>query len=125
MDQFMLHNVEIQHDGNNYAVNTMKINEAISYKYGCSFEDSEGEARIYNSSRINSNIFTKAKLMSIHLSQIILQHRISIAAYRDINLGLRSATKTVDSLLKSKSSVKGHEYDVCLSGCLLYVINDN
>ncbi|OAD73085.1 hypothetical protein PHYBLDRAFT_71583 [Phycomyces blakesleeanus NRRL 1555(-)] len=33
--------------------------------------------------------------------------------------------ETVDALLKSKSSVKGHEYDVCSSGCQLYGINDD
>ncbi|OAD67250.1 C2H2-type zinc finger transcription factor [Phycomyces blakesleeanus NRRL 1555(-)] len=153
-DQFILHDVEMQHDGNNiidnnefvsdsdYSMNAIEINKAISYKCGCSFEDSEGEAHIYNSSRIGSNTFTKAELISIHLSQLMLQHRISRAAYRDIvrfvNTIIRdhneimlepgakiSHGKTVNALLKSKSSVKGHEYDVCPNGCQLYGINDN
>ncbi|OAD71057.1 hypothetical protein PHYBLDRAFT_171119 [Phycomyces blakesleeanus NRRL 1555(-)] len=33
--------------------------------------------------------------------------------------------ETVNALLKSKTSVKGHEYDVCPNDCQLYEINDN
>ncbi|OAD78115.1 C2H2-type zinc finger transcription factor [Phycomyces blakesleeanus NRRL 1555(-)] len=144
IDQFILHDVKIQHDGNSiiddnelvsdsdnnnqyYAMNTMEIDEIISYKCGCSFEDSEGKAHVYNSSQIGGNTFTKAKLMSIHLSQLMLQHRISRAAYRYIVQFVNTIShgKTVNALLKSKSSVKGHEYDVCPSGCQFYGINDN
>ncbi|OAD66223.1 hypothetical protein PHYBLDRAFT_175516 [Phycomyces blakesleeanus NRRL 1555(-)] len=144
----------MQHDGSStiddselisdsdYAMNAIEINKTISYKFGCSFEDSESEAHVYDSSRISSNTFRKAELMSIHLSQLMLQYRISRAAYRDtvqfvntiiqdhdeimLELGAKiSHGKTINALLKSKSSVKGHEYDVCLSGCQLYGINDN
>ncbi|OAD66195.1 hypothetical protein PHYBLDRAFT_152763 [Phycomyces blakesleeanus NRRL 1555(-)] len=90
----------------------MEINNTISYKCSCSFEDSEGEAHIYNSSRIGSNTFTKAELMN-H-DEIMLEPGAKI-----------SHGKTVDALLKSKSSVKGHEYDVCPNSCQLYVINDD
>ncbi|KAL0092764.1 hypothetical protein J3Q64DRAFT_1830340 [Phycomyces blakesleeanus] len=80
----------------------MEIDKAISYKGGFSFEDSESEAHIYDSSIIGSNTFTKAEP------------------------GAKiSHSKIVDALLKSKSSVKGHEYNVCPSGCQLYEINDN
>ncbi|OAD71751.1 hypothetical protein PHYBLDRAFT_72820 [Phycomyces blakesleeanus NRRL 1555(-)] len=112
----------------------MEIDKDISYKCGCHFEDSEGEAHIYYSNRIGSNTFTKAELMSIHLSQLMLRHRISRATYRDIvqfvntiipdyneimlEPGAKiSHGKTVDALLKSKSSVKDYEYDVCPNGC--------
>ncbi|OAD65297.1 hypothetical protein PHYBLDRAFT_176215 [Phycomyces blakesleeanus NRRL 1555(-)] len=91
-----------------YAMNAIEIDETISYKCGCSFEDSESEAHVYDSSRIGSNIFRKAELMSIHLSQLMLQHRISRAAYRDIvqfNLGLRSATVKLLMLCLSPSQV--------------------
>ncbi|OAD68524.1 C2H2-type zinc finger transcription factor [Phycomyces blakesleeanus NRRL 1555(-)] len=131
-------------DNNNqyYAVNAIEIDEVISYKCSCSFEDSEGEAHIYDSSIIGRNTFTKGELMSIHFSQLVLQHRISRAAYRDIVRFVNtiildhdeimlepevkiSHSKTVDALLKSKSSVKGHECDVCPNGCQLYGINDD
>ncbi|OAD74354.1 hypothetical protein PHYBLDRAFT_167768 [Phycomyces blakesleeanus NRRL 1555(-)] len=118
ISQYIAEDVEMQNDIRNniidnnelvsssdYAVNTMEIDEAIFYKCSCSFKDSESEAHIYNSSRIGSNTFTKAKLMKPGAK---------------ISNG-----KTVDALLKSKSSVKGHEYDVCPNGCRLYGINDD
>ncbi|OAD74819.1 hypothetical protein PHYBLDRAFT_61130 [Phycomyces blakesleeanus NRRL 1555(-)] len=136
--------IDMYHDKNDtkYTMESMELDNTISYKCTCNFEDSEGEAHIYDSSQISTNTFTKAELMSIHLSQLMLQHRIAKAAYRDlvrfINTVIRdhndimiepgakiSHGKTVDTLLKSKSSVKGHEYDVCSSGCQLYGINDN
>ncbi|OAD80872.1 hypothetical protein PHYBLDRAFT_138425 [Phycomyces blakesleeanus NRRL 1555(-)] len=134
IDQSILNDVDMYHDENN----TSNEDESCA----CNFEDSEGEAHIYDSSQISTNTFTKAKLMSIHLSQLMLQHRIARAAYRDIvqfiNTVIRdhddimmergakiSHGETVDALLKSKSSVKGHEYDICSSGCRLYGINDN
>ncbi|OAD66746.1 C2H2-type zinc finger transcription factor [Phycomyces blakesleeanus NRRL 1555(-)] len=154
IDQSILDDVDMYHDKNDtsnedesvsnseYTMESMELDNTISYKCACNFEDSEGEAHIYDSSRISTNTFTKAKLMSIHLSQLMLQHRIARAAYRDIvqfiNTVIRdhddimmepgakiSHGETVDALLKSRSSVKGHEYDVCSSGCRLYGINDD
>ncbi|OAD75362.1 C2H2-type zinc finger transcription factor [Phycomyces blakesleeanus NRRL 1555(-)] len=165
IDQSILDDVDMYHDENDtsnedesvsnseYTMESMELDNTISYKCACNFEDSEGEAHIYDSSQISTNTFTKAELMSIHLSQLMLQHRIARAAYRDIvqfiNTVIRdhddimmdhyhvvisfflepgakiSHGKTVDALLKSKSSVKGHEYDVCSSSCRLYGINDN
>ncbi|OAD72690.1 C2H2-type zinc finger transcription factor [Phycomyces blakesleeanus NRRL 1555(-)] len=154
IDQSILDDVDMYHDENDtsnedesvsnseYTMESMELDNTISYKCACNFEDSEGEAHIYDSSRISTNTFTKAELMSIHLSQLMLQHRIARAAYRDIvqfiNTVIRdhdnimmepggkiSHGETVDALLKSKSSVKGHEYDVCSSGCRLYGINDD
>ncbi|OAD71932.1 C2H2-type zinc finger transcription factor [Phycomyces blakesleeanus NRRL 1555(-)] len=154
IDQSILDDVDMYHDENDtsnedesvsnseYTMESMELDNTISYKCACNFEDSEGEAHIYNSSQISTNTFTKAELMSIHLSQLMLQHRIARAAYRDIvqfiNTVIRdhddimmepgakiSHGETVDALLKSKSSVKGHEYDVCSSGCQLYGINDD
>ncbi|OAD67127.1 hypothetical protein PHYBLDRAFT_151731 [Phycomyces blakesleeanus NRRL 1555(-)] len=112
----IIDNNELVNDSDNnnqyYAVNAIEIDEVISYKCSCSFEDSEGEAHIYDSSRIDSNTFTKAKLMNHN--EVMLEPGAKI-----------SHGKTVDALLKSKSSVKGHEYDVCLNGCQLYGINDD
>ncbi|OAD66599.1 C2H2-type zinc finger transcription factor [Phycomyces blakesleeanus NRRL 1555(-)] len=154
IDQSILDDVDMYHDENDtsnedesvsnseYTMESMELDNTISYKCAYNFEDSEGEAHIYDSSRISTNTFTKAELMSIHLSQLMLQHRIARAAYRDIvqfiNTVIRdhddimmepgakiSHGKTVDALLKSKLSVKGHEYDVCSSGCRLYGINDD
>ncbi|OAD74811.1 hypothetical protein PHYBLDRAFT_61142 [Phycomyces blakesleeanus NRRL 1555(-)] len=154
IDQSILDDVDMYHDKNDtsnedesvsnseYTMESMELDNTISYKCACNFEDSEGEAHIYDSSRISTNTFTKAELMSIHLSQLMLQHRIARAAYRDIvqfiNTVIRdhddimmepgakiSHGETVDALLKSKSSVNGHEYDVCSSGCRLYGINDD
>ncbi|OAD65336.1 hypothetical protein PHYBLDRAFT_176248 [Phycomyces blakesleeanus NRRL 1555(-)] len=146
IDQSILNDVDMYHDENDtsnedesvsnseYTMESMELDNTISYKCACNFEDSEGEAHIYDSSQISTNTFIKAELMSIHLSQLMLQHRIARAAYRDIvqfiNTVIRdhddimmepgakiSHGETVDALLKSKSSVKGHEYDVCSSGC--------
>ncbi|OAD80841.1 C2H2-type zinc finger transcription factor [Phycomyces blakesleeanus NRRL 1555(-)] len=154
IDQSILDDVDMYHDENDtsnedesvsnseYTMESMELDNTISYKCACNFEDSEGEAHIYDSSQVSTNTFTKAELMSIHLSQLMLQHRIARAAYRDIvqfiNTVIRdhddimmergakiSHGETVDALLKSKSSVKGHEYDVCSSGCRLYGINDD
>ncbi|OAD74319.1 C2H2-type zinc finger transcription factor [Phycomyces blakesleeanus NRRL 1555(-)] len=154
IDQSILDDVDMYHDENDtsnedesvsnseYTMESMELDNTISYKCACNFEDSEGEAHIYNSSQISTNTSTKAELMSIHLSQLMLQHRIARAAYRDIvqfiNTVIRdhdnimmepggkiSHGETVDALLKSKSSVKDHEYDVCSSGCRLYGINDD
>ncbi|OAD81298.1 C2H2-type zinc finger transcription factor [Phycomyces blakesleeanus NRRL 1555(-)] len=86
IDQSILDDVDMYHDENDtkYTMEFMELDNTISYKCTCNFEDSESEAHIYDSSRISTNTFTKAKLMSIHLSQLMLQHRIARAAYRDI-----------------------------------------
>ncbi|OAD81222.1 hypothetical protein PHYBLDRAFT_72908 [Phycomyces blakesleeanus NRRL 1555(-)] len=60
-----------------YAINAIEINKIISYKCDCSFENSESEAHVYNSSRIEPG----AKI---------------------------SHSKTINALLKSKSSVKNY-----------------
>ncbi|OAD81282.1 hypothetical protein PHYBLDRAFT_161896 [Phycomyces blakesleeanus NRRL 1555(-)] len=96
IDQSILDDVDMYHDENDtsnenesvsnseYTMEFMELDNTISYKCTYNFEDSESEAHIYDSSRISTNTFTKAKLMSIHLSQLMLQHRIARAAYRDI-----------------------------------------
>ncbi|OAD65483.1 C2H2-type zinc finger transcription factor [Phycomyces blakesleeanus NRRL 1555(-)] len=137
IDQSILDDVDMYHDENdtsNEDESSMELDNTISYKCACNFEDSEGEAHIYNSSQISTNTFTKAELMSIHLSQLMLQHRIARAAYRDIvqfintvirdhdNIMMEPGAKishgeTVDALLKSKSSVKSHEYDESCVDC--------
>ena len=66
-----------------YTASAAEINNEINYKCGCRFEDGE-RAHVYDSSRIGPNTFTKAELMSFHLSDLMLQHKISRAAYRDI-----------------------------------------
>ncbi|OAD71523.1 hypothetical protein PHYBLDRAFT_147272 [Phycomyces blakesleeanus NRRL 1555(-)] len=76
---------------------------------------------MYHDENDTSNEDESAKLMSIHLSQLMLQHRIARAAYTDIVQFINtviegrndimmepgtkiSYSKTVDTLLKSKSS---------------------
>ncbi|OAD67122.1 C2H2-type zinc finger transcription factor [Phycomyces blakesleeanus NRRL 1555(-)] len=95
IDQSILDDVDMYYDENNtsnenesvsnseYTIESMKLDNTISYKCACNFENSEEPG---------------AKI---------------------------SHGKTVDALLKSKSSVKGHEYDACSSGCRLYDINDD
>ncbi|OAD81231.1 hypothetical protein PHYBLDRAFT_73842 [Phycomyces blakesleeanus NRRL 1555(-)] len=78
---------------------SMELNNTISYKCACNFEDSEGEAHIYDSSRISTNTFTKAELMSIHLSQLMLQHRIARAAYRDIVQFINTVIRDHDDIM--------------------------
>ncbi|OAD71978.1 C2H2-type zinc finger transcription factor [Phycomyces blakesleeanus NRRL 1555(-)] len=124
IDQSILDDVDMYHDENDtsnedesvsnseYTMESMELDNTISYKCACNFEDSESEAHIYDSSRISTNTFTKAELMN-H-DDIMMEPGAKI-----------SHGETVDALLKSKSSVKGHEYDVCSSGCRLYGINDD
>ncbi|KAG2211938.1 hypothetical protein INT47_004625 [Mucor saturninus] len=119
----------------------MDVDDQINYNCGCSFEENEGRVHVYQASRISSNIFTKAELMSIHLSQLMLQHTIARAAYRYIvrfvNTVIRnhdeimlepgakiSYSEVLDDLVKAKSSVHGHEYDVCPNGYRLYGLDD-
>ncbi|OAD75674.1 hypothetical protein PHYBLDRAFT_143922 [Phycomyces blakesleeanus NRRL 1555(-)] len=125
VDQSILNDVDMYHDGNDTSNEDEYVSNSDNEKSSCNFENSEGEAHIYNSSQISTNTFTKADFMSIHLSQLMLQHRIARAAYRDKPGAKISHSKTVDVFLKSKSRVKGHEYDVCPSGCQLYGINDD
>ncbi|OAD72708.1 hypothetical protein PHYBLDRAFT_168970 [Phycomyces blakesleeanus NRRL 1555(-)] len=127
IDQSILDDVDMYYDKNDtsnedksvsnseYTMESMELDNTISYKCACNFEDSEGEDHIYNSSQISTNTFTKAE--SLTCSDIIC---FFFKPGAKISPG-----KTVDTLLKSKSSVKGHEYDVCSSGCQLYGINDN
>ncbi|KAG2200802.1 hypothetical protein INT47_001333, partial [Mucor saturninus] len=124
----------------------INVDDQINYKYGCCFEENESRAHVYQASRIGSNTFTKAESMGIHLSQMMLQHKIARSAYRDIvrfvntvisdhdkimlgdknkqtgaEIGYR---EVADDLVKAKSSVHGYEYDVCPNGCRLYGLDD-
>lgn len=44
----------------------------------------DNEAFVYNCRGVDKNSFTKAELLSIHLSQLITKHQISRAAYREV-----------------------------------------
>ncbi|OAD77052.1 C2H2-type zinc finger transcription factor [Phycomyces blakesleeanus NRRL 1555(-)] len=103
IDQSILDDVDMYHDENDtsnedesvsnseYTMESMKLNNTISYKCACNFEDSESKAHIYDNSQISTNTFTKAEFMKPGAK---------------ISHG-----ETVDVLLKSNSSVKGHKYD--------------
>ncbi|OAD71542.1 hypothetical protein PHYBLDRAFT_147288 [Phycomyces blakesleeanus NRRL 1555(-)] len=84
-----------------YSVNAMEINKVNSYKCGCSFEDTYRDiVRFVNT--------------------IILDHGETI-----LTPGVRiSPSEAVDDLLQSKSSINGHEYNVCSKFCILYGIGD-
>ncbi|GAA5817671.1 hypothetical protein MFLAVUS_011222 [Mucor flavus] len=117
-------------------------NEERSYKSSCEISEDD-ESHVYSSNNITENSFTKAQLLSVHLSQIITRNQISRAAYREIVMFINTALRdyeelrleetpvkishgdVVNDLLKSKlKNIKGHEYSVCPTGCKLYGLND-
>ena len=63
----------------------------------------EHEARVYNCGDVDENSFTKADLLSIHLSEIISKYQISRAAYREL-------VRFVNTTLRDYNEMKSGKY---------------
>ncbi|OAD75230.1 hypothetical protein PHYBLDRAFT_180724 [Phycomyces blakesleeanus NRRL 1555(-)] len=104
-----------------HTMDAMDVGEVVSYKYGCTFKNREGEAHHKIARAAYRDIVRFVNTIIWDHDEIMLV--TVLMSY--ISPGPESVMVKQLMLCLSKSSIKGHEYDVCPSGCRLYGINDD
>ncbi|KAG2193041.1 hypothetical protein INT47_009291 [Mucor saturninus] len=112
--------------------------EPRTFKASCNFGPDD-EGHVYNEASIQDHAFTTSQMMSIQLFDIITSFQVFSECHRQIvhlmNTVIRDHDKLaeeynphirhagpVSTLLKEKTSIKAHEYDICSNVCQLFDI---
>ncbi|KAG2193951.1 hypothetical protein INT47_003521 [Mucor saturninus] len=112
--------------------------EQRTFKASCNFSPGD-EGHVHDEASIQEHAFTTSQLMSIELYDIVTSFQVSSECHRQIvrlmNTVIRDHEKLaeeynphilhagpVSTLLKEKTSIKAHEYDICKNVCQLFDI---